>query len=172
MRLPAGAVTPAINDITGDFLYTWTECAWPSLSPTCQDEYLHIVFQGDDYAGAYVQTPTQGQGSVTENSLIYLKHFVGVPWGIDDQKGSPGKLISLNGIYPNPASDIITLNFDRISNENVTLKIYNAIGSIVKKEMFVQNQQKIIIGDLCYGIYIVEIKSKELIEKQKLIIQR
>jgi hypothetical protein len=75
-------------------------------------------------------------------------------------------------IYPNPASDIITLNFDRISNENVTLKIYNAIGSIVKKEMFVQNQQKIIIGDLCYGIYIVEIKSKELIEKQKLIIQR
>ena len=46
------------------------------------------------------------------------------------------------------------------------------MGALVKTETLVQNQQQINIGDLTNGIYIVEIKSKEWTENQKLIIQR
>jgi len=75
-------------------------------------------------------------------------------------------------LYPNPASDIVTLNMDNFTNADMTLNIYNVIGNLVKSEILIQNQRQINIGDLSNGIYVVEIKSKEWTEKQKLLIQR
>lgn len=75
-------------------------------------------------------------------------------------------------IYPNPASDIVTLNLGNTNNSDLTMNIYNLIGAFVKTEKLKQNQQQINVGDLSNGIYMVEIKSKEWIEKQKLIIER
>ncbi|MFH1004128.1 MAG: T9SS type A sorting domain-containing protein [Bacteroidota bacterium] len=75
-------------------------------------------------------------------------------------------------IYPNPASDIITLNVDNRNNANLTLNIYNVIGELIKSELLKKNQQQINISNLNNGIYIVVIKSKELTENQKLIIQK
>jgi len=62
-----------------------------------------------------------------------------------------------------------------INDANVTgkeIKIYNINGKLVSSEILKENQQQINIGDLSNGIYMVEIKSKEWTEKQKLIIQR
>jgi hypothetical protein len=62
-----------------------------------------------------------------------------------------------------------------INDANVTgkeIKIYNINGKLVSSEILKENQQQINIGDLSNGIYLVEIKSKEWTEKQKLIIQR
>lgn len=75
-------------------------------------------------------------------------------------------------IYPNPASDIITLNLGNTNNTELTLKIYSVLGELTKSETIRKNQQKINIGDLNNGIYMVEIKSENWTEKQKLIIQR
>ena len=75
-------------------------------------------------------------------------------------------------IYPNPASDLITLNIGNRNNANLTLNIYTIIGELVRSELLKQNQQKINIGDLTNGIYMVTIKSKDLTENQRLIIQR
>ena len=75
-------------------------------------------------------------------------------------------------IYPNPASDFITLNTENINNENRTLTIYNIVGELVRSETLSQNQQKINVEDLNNGIYMLEIKSEHGYEKQKLIIQR
>jgi photosystem II stability/assembly factor-like uncharacterized protein len=75
-------------------------------------------------------------------------------------------------IYPNPASDIITLDLTIVNNVDLTLNIYDVIGTLVKSEMVKQNQQQIKIGDLSNGIYMIEVKSKELNWKQKLIIKR
>lgn len=73
-------------------------------------------------------------------------------------------------LYPNPATDIITLDIH--SKENMVFCIYNIFGALVKSGMAKQNQNQIDTRDLSNGIYIVEIKSKEWTEKQKLIIQR
>jgi hypothetical protein len=75
-------------------------------------------------------------------------------------------------IYPNPASDIVTMNIDNTDKADLTLNIYNIIGALVKSEIIKQNQQQINVGDLDNGIYMIEIKSKEWIENQKLIIKR
>ncbi len=79
---------------------------------------------------------------------------------------------NLTTIYPNPASDIINLNINKANNADMTLNIYNVIGTLVKSEILEQNQQQINIEDLSNGIYIVEIKNKEWTEKKKLIIQK
>ena len=76
-----------------------------------------------------------------------------------------------HSIFPNPASDIFSLNIDK-GNTDLILNIYNINGSLVKSEILKQNQQQISIGNLRNGIYMVEIKSKEWTEKQKLIIER
>ena len=52
------------------------------------------------------------------------------------------------------------------------LNIYNINGELIKTEKLEQNQQKFGLYDFKNGVYILEIKSKELVEKQKLIIQR
>ena len=75
-------------------------------------------------------------------------------------------------LYPNPASDIVTLNIDNTNNADLILNIYNVIGKLVSSETLRQNQRQINIGYLSNGIYMVVIKSKEWSENQKLIIQR
>ncbi len=75
-------------------------------------------------------------------------------------------------LYPNPASEILTLSSYNSSNEKLTLNIYNVMGTLVKSEMLNQNQLQINIGNLSNGIYSVELKSKDYTGKQKLIIQR
>ena len=101
------------------------------------------------------------------------------PWIRDEWNNPPAVNITgffLNNIeqkilcYPNPASDIVTLNLNNTNNVDLTLNIYNIIGELVRSELVQQNQQKINISDFSNGIYMIEIKSKEWAEKQKLII--
>ena len=75
-------------------------------------------------------------------------------------------------IFPNPTKNVIKFRFNINSNEVMVLNIYNAMGTLIKTDILVQNQQQIDITNLTNGIYMVEIKSKEWTEKQKLIIQR
>ena len=75
-------------------------------------------------------------------------------------------------IYPNPATDIVTLNINNANNKDLEINIYDITGTLVKSEILKQNQQKINIGDLSNGVYMVSIKSKDLTENQRLIIQR
>ena len=75
-------------------------------------------------------------------------------------------------IFPNPASDFFTLCVNDNSYLNMNLNIYNITGSLVKSEIFRDNKQEININNLNNGIYLVEIRSKGLIGRQKLIIRR
>jgi hypothetical protein len=79
---------------------------------------------------------------------------------------------TLFNLYPNPASDIITLNIDNLNNADLTLNIYNVIGTLVKSETLKQNNQQFNIGDLSNGVYMLTLKSKDLTENHRLIIQR
>jgi photosystem II stability/assembly factor-like uncharacterized protein len=82
-----------------------------------------------------------------------------------------GSSSSLN-IYPNPANDIISFIVSRSNNAASTLDIYNVMGCLVKTETLKQDQQQINVGDLSNGIYLVEVKSKGVTGKQKMLIQR
>ena len=116
--------------------------------------------------GAYANDSLIGVDSLNGHGggAARLKRF-GIVTGIVPFAASAQKLI----VYPNPASDIVTLN---INNVDLTLNIYNVIGTLVKSETLKQNNRQINIGDLSNGVYMVVIKSKDLTENQRLIIQR
>lgn len=75
-------------------------------------------------------------------------------------------------IYPNPASDFVTIETKNAINEDVELTIYSTTGLLVKSEILKQNQQQINVADLSNGVYMVAIQSKDWKEIQRLIIQR
>ena len=75
-------------------------------------------------------------------------------------------------IYPNPATNTITLNIDNTNNTELSLSIYSVMGTLAKSEILKQNNQQINIVDISNGVYIVTIKSKDFTGNQKLIIQR
>ncbi len=106
-------------------------------------------------------------GSVTYSDYATIKYSQ-LPTGVPEQIT---KNASLN-LYPNPASDVVSLTIDNTNNADLTLNIYNVIGELIRTEKLLQYHQQINIGDLRNGIYMVEIKSKEWAEKQKLLIQR
>ncbi len=76
------------------------------------------------------------------------------------------------GIYPNPASCIINVNIDNKYNEDIVLDIYNIMGGAVRSEVLTNKQKQIDISSLNNGLYMVAVKTKDLMLNQKLIIQR
>ena len=111
--------------------------------------------------GTYIVTITDGNSCSLIDSAA-----VSFPNSIKETKSAT------IAIYPNPASDIVSLNISNINNTDLTLNIYNMAGELVRSEILRQNQQQINIEEISNGIYMVEIKSKGWSEKQKLIIQR
>lgn len=124
--------------------------------------------------------------NATDNTLtgnyvsLSCYHYSGLPLFFDNFKiesfenitGIVDLTKSMFSVFPNPASNIVTVNTDRNSNTVLTINIYNVMGKLVRTETLLQNQNQINIGDLDNGIYMVEIKSKKSTEKQKLLIQR
>ena len=57
-------------------------------------------------------------------------------------------------IYPNPAESIITINIPALyRKDNLTMKLYDARGFLVKSEKLQAAEQQISIGNLASGIY-------------------
>lgn len=79
-------------------------------------------------------------------------------------------------IYPNPASNFITLNFNTITPQPITIKIVDAIGKVVLIEsinLAEGNSKKIInISSLATGSYCINTISRNGIEFRKLIINQ
>lgn len=112
-----------------------------------------------------ISFPTANIGYVVGNGGIILKTTNGTSIAENIIK-------ERINIYPNPASEFITLSTDINNKSDLTLNIYNITGTLVKSEILRQNNRQINIVDLSDGVYMVEIKTKEWTEKQKLIIQR
>ncbi len=104
------------------------------------------------------------------NSVLYVDNlsFDNLITSISEQTSKS----NLFNLFPNPANNIVTLKIDYTKDIDPTLNIYNLMGFLVRSETLKQNQQQINVSDLSNGIYMIEIKSKELKENQKLIIQR
>jgi hypothetical protein len=143
---------------TTDTISTWTALEVPMTYNTSDvPDSATILF----VTGAFIQ---HTESTMYVDNLSFDGFVTSIP-----EKTSGNTIFNL---YPNPASDIITLNIDNKNNDDLTLNVYNVSGTLVKSEMLKQNQRQINIWDLCNGVYVVEITSKEWTEQQKLTIQR
>lgn len=146
--------------ITGITATTWTSFILP------------ITYSSSDSATIMFSAfyPSSQISGPKGNSVLYVDNL-----SFNNLISSVPKLVVKNtlfNLYPNPVSDIVNLKIDNLNNVDLTINIYNALGTLVKSLMLTQNNRQINIGDLSNGVYMVEIKSQEWTEKQKLIIQR
>jgi len=153
------SIVSANNFYSGGVTLNWTSFNLPFSNYATADSATIII------SAFYPSSPTSGPKG---NSSLKIDNLI-----FDNSSSVEGVSAknTLFDIYPNPASDIITLNTDNVSNTDLILNIYNVVGTLVKSETLKQNNRQINIGDLRTGIYMVEIKSKEWKGKQKLIIQ-
>lgn len=142
------AITVTITNVTYDYYHASQK--YPVLSVN----YSETAFKQG--AG----TPT-----ITSNSAISVNTnvFVGI---------SESTLNSNFSIYPNPANNNLNVMLTNSSSENVTVKIFNNIGQLVKTINLGNTKdinQQIDISDLSSGIYMVKTTIGNASASKKLI---
>jgi len=70
-------------------------------------------------------------------------------------------------IYPNPAD--MVLNFDKTTNDNKTVTIYNQQGKAIKNFTVCEHKHTEDINSLCSGLYLVKIENNGNIKYLKII---
>ena len=88
--------------------------------------------------------------------------------GLNQLKDISGMIV----LYPNPASDKVTMIIDINEMNGMKLQIYNLIGSLVAEQDLFENRQNIDISMLSNGVYILSVSSDKFTGNQRLIIQR
>ena len=83
--------------------------------------------------------------------------------GIDDT-------IEFN-LFPVPASNAVTIDLKNISQESVSIGIFNSMGQLVEHQIDIQPVTTIDVSRYVKGLYFVRAYSGELVSTKKLIIE-
>lgn len=92
-------------------------------------------------------------------------------------QGTPTSLLNLPNygneivIYPNPAKEILNIQFNNKSNNTIKIMITNLLGETVLTETTISNTISINTSQLNSGVYFVTIFDSEIQSTQKIIIQ-
>jgi hypothetical protein len=123
-----------IVDLTSEFIYQFLECVYPSVSPTCSQDKLQIIFQTDDEGGVYLNGSqgAQGQNGITDNNITYmnpLKSLIIQPGvGMGEQEKH---YLTVSQNMPNPARGLTTVRVFIDKPAHLELTIYNSTGQAV-----------------------------------------
>ncbi len=138
----------------------------PSISGTLQPEQPLSAFNGESSIGEWTL-------NITDTGLG--DDGVLASWGME-YCGVQGDVLSTASLeskqvimYPNPATDIVSLRFDDLSKLKVT--IYDVIGREILSKLLEKSNKNIDISSLGSGTYIVQItnKNNEKITKKLII---
>lgn len=168
----------SIWDLNEGFLYSFQECAFPSMSQTSSDK-LQILFSADALAGAYLWSVSNpgynGQNSPTDNDMTFLtplKHDVGtsIQQGAD---AKPSLYVSQN--FPNPSEGQTTIHVYLNRTSQLRLVLKNIVGQTVlsldRGEQPAGDQQLVVnTSDLQSGVYFYTVSAgKESITKKLIV---
>jgi hypothetical protein len=162
-------------DITGDWIqYNFSECVYPSASPTTEPNYVYILFQKDDLAGEFVTNLIPGQTSPTDNSMVLLKWLKPVMVGVNDKHEKPTFSIGQN--FPNPVNGLTKVNVYMQNGGDLSLKVTNLTGqtlmSMEKTNVHAGvNEFVIDASQLSSGVYFYTVKQGDQSITKKMIVQ-
>ena len=141
--------------------------------------YVYIVAEEQWFDLSGASTPTQRYWSVEYLEDIHTARFGTYGRGIWDFKLDEQfvntKDITVNTsdltIFPNPASDIVTLKIDEIANESFTARIIDINGKIVsqKKIDISSDSATLDVSDLNTGNYVIQLINSKKQYAQKII---
>jgi hypothetical protein len=123
-----------ILDLTGDFIYQFMECVYPTASPTCKIDKIEVTFQGDDEAGVYLKGSqgAQGQLGITDNDIIFLeplKNDIIAPGTGMKENNKVDFIVNQN--VPNPVLDQTKVKVVLSKAGNLSLQLFSAVGQQV-----------------------------------------
>jgi len=73
-------------------------------------------------------------------------------------------------VYPNPFSNLVTVEFSNINNQPYTISIYNSIGASVGQEITSLDKVQIGLGDFTTGLFIIRLTNSDgLVISKKVI---
>ena len=64
-------------------------------------------------------------------------------------------------VYPNPFSDLVTVEFSNINNQPYTISIYNSIGALVGQEITSLDKVQFDVGDFTTGLFIIRLTNSD-----------
>lgn len=162
-----GATWSEARELTKD--KPFQECAFPSLARTVDDKF-RIVYQLDGEPGLAVR----GDMDVpTLNEIVYMDVDTISNISITEFDITKGEI---NGMYPNPASNEVHLDFSVKMAGEYTIQITNITGVAVKT-IDLGNmgsgtfKESVKLDNLTPGVYIVSLVSGEYTTSERLIIQ-
>jgi hypothetical protein len=158
------------SQVTGGIMHEFDECVFGAMSKT-SDDYVHITFQMDDEPGLHVRGD---EDPIRTNTYIYirvLKTDIGTTSADIAQYNS----INAVSVFPNPASEYVSLEVVSPVATNSTLQITTITGQLVFESDFLieagSTQVSIPVDTYDSGVYILTlITDKESISK-KLILE-
>lgn len=146
------------------------ECMFASLARTV-DNRIHVVYQRDAEPGLAVRGD---EDPFTSNDIVYLwvdtlnMQTVGVK--------NIEKPVSAVSVYPNPATDMLSLNFSISQAGNTEIRITNLVGQQVSSFSNAattagSNLVSIDVSNIPAGVYFVSIVHNGVAESHKFIKQ-
>jgi hypothetical protein len=149
-------VYTVINQVGVTFNWTYTGSG-ATVSSGQGTNSIAIDFSNNASSGNLDVTATGVACGTSLASVLSIQ--VSPILGVSDLDGVNQSL----KVYPNPATDNLTVEFNLNSNEGVDLGIYDILGSEVKSllhnETVNANKYTFEISDLPYGIYFVKVKA-------------
>ena len=74
-------------------------------------------------------------------------------------------------VYPNPFSNLVTVEFSNINNQPYTISIYNSIGALVGQEITSLDKVQIGLGDFTTGLFIIRLTNSDRLVISKKVIK-
>ncbi len=126
---------------------------------------ITVWIEGQGYIG-----PTN---SIPCESIRYPVRFILINCNVTSISES-SMISNTFKIYPNPANDVITINYDGLNETNSSIEITNTVGQIImKQDVANETLKNITISNLSNGIYFVLLKQNgKSIATKKLVINK
>ena len=171
-----------IDTITGSINYfcDWHNCYPPTTSVS---EVAYDLGAGKIFKPFLVDYKPEGNAGVStvmytlfdvnnpsDSTAIIIRYLAGSGVGIEDATSN----IEVSNIFPNPAKNSVSLNYNLNGATNARLVIRNILGSVVKSQEVSGNSGRINlnVSDLTNGVYFYSFLVNEVaVKSTKLIIQ-
>jgi len=80
---------------------------------------------------------------------------------------------SLFSLYPNPAKELVYLDFGNVQNERMTVTIFDAAGRLILENTFVgESRFTLDLSDFAVGFYEIRVQSKSYLGFEKLVVMK
>ncbi len=161
-------------DLTSDITHSFDECVWPQITKTTDDASNVYIMYNVDYSPG-IAVGTEPDHDYEQNRMFFNTVETGLIWeDVNENNAFNGGNVSQS--FPNPASDMATINVNLNNSELVHLEITNLVGQVVYT-MPVQKLNKgihkltIDVSDLETGIYIYTVYAGYKKVNKKLIVE-